>query len=415
MEGMSAFPSDRFAMPPTRVLVRALAGATAAALTVSLAPAATSAPAGAGDPTWSQKWSTDDGPLRLGKAEGGVRATSVPLDSDLLARRMPTGTFTMVAVTWQDADVEPEDIEAGDIEVRVRQDGRWQQPLELTPLEDGPDLSESLVDDTIGRQGAPRLGTELAWVGEAEGVQVDLGIDGDELPDGLQLELIDARPLASDRPMTQWRAPRDDGSAPRPDILTRKQWGANPDWRDGTLRINKTIKQVHVHHTATGNDYRRADVPGILRGIYRYHTKTLHWADIGYNFLIDRFGRTWMGRAGGKGGAAKPVQGAHTLGFNKNSTGVAVLGNFESKRPPARVITSIVALAAWKLDAYDRDPTGKIRVRSTGSDLYDDGEVVRLPVIDGHRDTNQTACPGRKLYKRLPEIRRLTKKRINAF
>ena len=52
-------------------------------------------------------------------------------------------------------------------------------------------------------------------------------------------------------------------------------------------------------------------------------------------------------------------------------------------------------------------------VTSSGSDLYADRERVRLPVIDGHRDTNQTACPGDRLYDELPDIRRRTQWRID--
>ena len=73
----------------------------------------------------------------------------------------------------------------------------------------------------------------------------------------------------------------------------------------------------------------------------------------------------------------------------------------------------MVRLAAWKLDRYGRDAKGRVVVRSTGSDKYADGRRVRLPVIDGHRDTNDTACPGKFLYARLPEIRRRTQWRIN--
>ncbi len=159
---------------------------------------------------------------------------------------------------------------------------------------------------------------------------------------------------------------------------------------------------MHIHHTATGNDYRRKDVPGILRGIYRYHTHTLRWSDIGYNFLVDRFGRAWVGRAGG---ASRPVQGAHTLGFNSTSTGISVIGNFEDKEPSRSVVTTLVHLAAWKLDRYHRKPDATVVVFSHGSDLFAKGERVRLPAIDGHRDTNATACPGELLYDLLPKIR----------
>ena len=146
-----------------------------------------------------------------------------------------------------------------------------------------------------------------------------------------------------------------------------------------------------MHHTVTANDYRRSDVAGLIRGMYRYHTASLGWSDLGYNFLVDRFGRSWVGRAGGP---ARRVRGAHTLGFNNTSTGISVIGNFEDAAPTTEVINAIVRLAAWKLDREGGVPSGTVRVRSQGSDRYPAGTTPRLPVIDGHRDTNQTACPG---------------------
>jgi uncharacterized protein with LGFP repeats len=200
--------------------------------------------------------------------------------------------------------------------------------------------------------------------------------------------------------------------APRPDLLRRSDWEANEKWRSSGPYYNDTIKQVHVHHTANSNDYGRDDVPGLLRGIYRYHTKSLGWSDIGYNFLVDRFGRIWIGRAGG---ARRPVRGAHTLGFNSTSTGVSVIGNFDTAKPSRRVIRAIAEVAAWKLDKYDRNPRGHTRVESEGSDKYAAGKHVKLPVIDGHRDTNDTACPGQHLYDALPRIRRRAKAIVDAY
>ena len=213
--------------------------------------------------------------------------------------------------------------------------------------------------------------------------------------DDVELVLIDpgADPAlaVAPRPSSASAAPKAaPKAAPRPDLRRRTNWGANERWRSTGPKYNRTIQQVHLHHTATANDYKRSEVRGILRSIYRYHTKTLRWSDIGYNFLVDRFGRIWEGRAGGPG---KPVRGAHTLGFNSTSTGVAVIGNFEEKEPRDEVVSALVRLAAWKLDPYDRNPRGRVSVFSHGSDRYPYGEKVRLRVIDGHRDTNDTACP----------------------
>nr|WP_246284259.1 N-acetylmuramoyl-L-alanine amidase [Nocardioides perillae] len=192
----------------------------------------------------------------------------------------------------------------------------------------------------------------------------------------------------------------------------RRAWGADESWRDGAPRYNTRLDQVHVHHTVNSNDYRRADVAPMIRGIYRYHTQSLGWSDIGYNFLVDRFGRAWEGRAGGWG---RKVRGAHTLGFNENSTGVAVIGNFEQVRVPRAARWTLAQLVAWKLDAAGHRPGGTGRVWSHGSDRYPRGSRPRLPRTAGHRDTNQTACPGRLLYADLGGIRRAAQRRADRW
>ena len=109
------------------------------------------------------------------------------------------------------------------------------------------------------------------------------------------------------------------------------------------------------------------------------------------------------------------MRGAHTLGFNATSAGIAVIGNFELVRPADEVLDAVAAVAAWKLHPFDRDPTGNVRVRSEGSDRYRRGRKVRLPTLDGHRDTNQTACPGDRLYDKLSRIRQWTEHRVDRF
>ena len=253
-------------------------------------------------------------------------------------------------------------------------------------------------------------GTDLAWVREANGIQVDVA---GALPPGLTLVLMHPVRTADPGPPGGTATPALYGagvfSKLRPHMYYRRDWGADESWRSGDPTYNHTIKQVHVHHTVNSNGYGKGDVPGLIRGIYRYHTHSLGWSDIGYNFLVDRFGRMWVGRAGGP---RRPVRGAHTLGFNSQSTGVSVIGNFDAVSPNRATLNAIASLAAWKLARYDRDPRGRIWVKSEGSDKFPAGEVVRLPVIDGHRDTNDTACPGGHLYQALPKIRRKAKRRI---
>ena len=189
---------------------------------------------------------------------------------------------------------------------------------------------------------------------------------------------------------------------PRPRIVTRRGWGADEKLRERTFVYTKKVKAAFVHHTASGNGYRCAQASSLIRGIYRYHVKSMGWRDIGYNFLVDKCGNIYEGRAGG---VAKPVLGAHTLGFNTNSMGIAVLGSYGSTKPPAAVVEAVARLTAWKLGLHGANPKGKTYLKSGGGNLYPKGKKVRLNVISGHRDGFATACPGQKLYGKLGSTR----------
>ncbi|MFE3035848.1 peptidoglycan recognition protein [Streptomyces canus] len=189
---------------------------------------------------------------------------------------------------------------------------------------------------------------------------------------------------------------------PRPRIVTRHGWGADEGLRVGKFVYTKKVKAAFVHHTASGNGYSCTQAASLIRGIYRYHVKSMGWRDIGYNFLVDKCGNIYEGRAGG---VAKPVLGAHTLGFNSNSMGIAVLGSYGSKKPPAAVTKALARLAAWKLGLHGANPKGKTYLKSGGGNLYPKGKKVRLNVISGHRDGFATECPGRQLYRKLGSTR----------
>jgi hypothetical protein len=329
-----------------------------------------------------------------------VQSLHVRMDDRYLTRvgperwesaQLPTSTHSMIGFIWAAGERDPQ------VDVRSRLGGTWGPWGRLPPLHDVPEPAS----------GAKTWGTDLAWIGRADGVQVR--VRGPR-PKGLTLVLLHPERRAADplaglgaSALGRRAAQNTPTTVARPALLSRRQWGADETLRDGEPAYIHTIKQVHVHHTVNSNTYAREDVPALLRGMYAYHTRTLGWSDIGYNFLVDRFGQCWVGRAGG---AARLVRGGHTLGFNGESTGISAIGNYDTRRPPSVMLDAIAAIAAWKLEPFERDPEGRVRVESEGSDNYESGLRVRLPVIDGHRDTNDTACPGQHLYEALPEVRR---------
>ncbi len=142
----------------------------------------------------------------------------------------------------------------------------------------------------------------------------------------------------------------------------------------------------------------------MVLGICRYHRNVNGWDDIGYNFLVDRFGRVIKGRAGGSG---KAVVGAHTQGFNSQSTGVAALGTHTSHRLSKAGRRGLVRVLRWKLEHHGAARSGKARLISAGGDgnRYPKGRAVDFKRVSGHRDANLTECPGDRLYHQLRRIR----------
>ncbi|MEU6226130.1 peptidoglycan recognition protein [Streptomyces sp. NPDC047042] len=343
--------------------------------------------------------------------------------------------FSLVGVVWDNPDTEL----YGRVEVRTREagGGRWSgwQDVETHNHEHAADPGSA--ERTSGRV---RGSTAPLWVGDSDGVEVRVRADGEgraldtraPLPAGLRLELVDpgTEPTATD-PESENANPESENAnsgsesgsenanlapeerrmkpyiGPRPKIILRRGWGADESLRERGFIYTKKVKAAFVHHTASGNNYWCSQVPSIIRGIYRYHVLSSGWRDIGYNFLVDRCGNIYEGRAGG---TAKPVMGAHTLGFNTDSMGIAVLGTFTGSKPSKSAVNAIARLTAWKLGLFGGNPNGKTYLKSGGGNLYQKGKNVRLNVISGHRDGFATECPGRLLYGQLGTARKAAAK-----
>ncbi|WP_324606181.1 peptidoglycan recognition protein [Streptomyces sp. NRRL B-24720] len=193
-------------------------------------------------------------------------------------------------------------------------------------------------------------------------------------------------------------------AAQRPTIVSRAQWRADETKRDAHAHYAGGVTAVFIHHTDTPNDYDCADVPLTLRNLYTGQTRDRDWGDLGYNFLVDRCGNVYEGRAGG---VDRPVVGSHTQGFNQGTAGIAAIGTFgRGTQVPAPMEHAIAALAAWKLGLRGVDPRSKVRLTSTNDkSRYPKGTSAEFDVISGHRDGNETDCPGDALFARLPAIR----------
>ena len=362
-------------------------------------------------------WGASDGgaePLGLAPLPDvhAEHADHEPLEPAVATVADDTGEFGLVGITT----AEPLD-EHARVLVRVREDGEWGQWNPLIVSEHGPD------PDSVEAQGA-RFGTEPLLTDTADGVQVRIDTPGGEPPIDPQITVLDNPQVAADAllprvatlPASTVAAAT--VSAPPPQIVTRSQWGANEAQRRGAPQYSPTIKAAFLHHTVTTNDYTPEQAAQQVRNLYGWFTKGLRYSDMAYNFIVDRYGRLYEGRAGGMDRA---VIGGHTAGFNNETFAVSALGNFQKASLPAEqqaaVNESVAQLVAWKLAMSHRDPNGTATLVSdsaAGTSRYQPGQAASAPVVGGHRDIGSTACPGRHLEPQLPQIRSLAAAKLGV-
>lgn len=337
------------------------------------------------------------------------------LEPAIATRAEQVDTFSLVGVTT-DEPLEP----GSRVLVRVREGDVWTPWQPLTISDHGPD------PDSREAQGI-RYGTDPLLTQDADGIQVRIDTPGGQEPVGTEVVLVD-NPVTDD----DARLPDPpDGStiapvsvakastvAAMPPIISRAEWGADESLRRGSATYSPTIKAAFVHHTATKNNYSPEEAAKQVRNLYNYFTKGRKYSDMAYNFLVDRFGRLYEGRAGGMDRA---VVGGHTAGFNDQTFAVSAIGNFQKANPPAdqmaAIVDSIASLTAWKLAMNHRDPNGTISLVSdsgAGTSKYQAGQTATALVLGGHGDIGATSCPGKHLEDQIPAIRAATTAKMGA-
>ena len=244
------------------------------------------------------------------------------------------------------------------------------------------------VDPDDRLQDGWRLGG-LAWTGAATAVRIRTAG-----------RVVRVRAYYVDSPVETVPARRLQ-AAGSPLVISRFSWQADESIRRAPPRYSDAVRYAVVHHTAGSNNYTRDESAAIVRGIEVYHVQGNGWNDIGYNFLVDKYGQVFEGRYGG---IDKAVIGAHAQGFNTGSVGVAVLGSYGGTRISAAAKASLEQVLAWKLDVAHVDPLSTLTWKSGGNPRFANGVPVFLRAISGHRDTGFTDCPGGALYAQLPQI-----------
>jgi len=346
-------------MPLTRRRLFALGGGAALAHVLPAGLATAAAPRRARLESFSMPV---PGPAAEAAAAGARRTTGV-----LRAPRR----FDLIGVSWDGG---------GHLhgEVRVRARGAAWSPW--VPL---------------GDHGVPGV-SDPVWAGGADELQLRLAAGARDV----RVRFVNSRGVAEVEPVAH-------AAANQPTVITRAQWDPNNECPPrGAPEYGQVLGAV-VHHTVSANEYSPQDSAAIVLAICKYHRNSNGWADIGYNFLVDKFGQIFEGRAGG---IDQAVIGAQAQGYNGQTTGISNIGTFSSVPQSDVSVRAMSQLIAWKLGLHGAPTQGPVTLTSAGgsTNRYPSGSPVTVDRICGHRDLDNTDCPGGALYGQLDELRRRT-------
>lgn len=156
-----------------------------------------------------------------------------------------------------------------------------------------------------------------------------------------------------------------------PIIIARSEWGAEPP--DPRLQHEieagpEVFNTVVVHHTALPS----YEGP---RQIQYLHMHQRNFLDIGYHFVLDRWGRIYEARS-------LAVHGAHVKAYNTGTLGIALAGNYETNPPTPAQLDRL----RWLIHRLKQQHP--------------------LTHLAGHRDfrPGQTLCPGKYVETLLPQL-----------
>src|SRR4051812_3527908 len=311
--------------------------------------------------------------------DASITMREVPLHGERTLAAAPPARFDMVGLHWRGP---------GTVDFRTRSLTRgwtgWQRAA--PEAEDLPN-----VETAEGRAAHGwRLGNPY-WVGSSD--RIAYRLHG-------RVTRLRAYFVASSEERIPLRRISMTGSPP---LISRAAWSANESIRRAAPSYARTVQLAIVHHTAGSSSYTAAQSAAIVRGIEVYHVKGNGWNDIGYNFLVDKYGQVFEGRYGG---VDKNVIGAHAEGFNTGSVGVALIGTYQTTAPTAAEKAALVNLLAWRLDLSHVDPLSTITYASGGNARFPAGTPVFLRAVSGHKDTGFTTCPGAVVYAQLGALAR---------
>ncbi len=181
-----------------------------------------------------------------------------------------------------------------------------------------------------------------------------------------------------------------------PTIAGTDTWGARPPAKPLNI-IDGAPDKVIVHHTGTDNvtDFSLAQAFALARSMQTWGMDDQGWDDTGQHFTISRGGHITEGRHSSLStleAGTRHVESAHCKAQNRVAIGIENEGTYSTVDPLGTQYATLVDLITYICRQYG----------------------LRAYQIYGHRDFNNTLCPGDRLYALIPQLRKDVAARIGG-
>lgn len=172
-----------------------------------------------------------------------------------------------------------------------------------------------------------------------------------------------------------------------PKIVNREEWGARMALGHTLLGVTPTPYVVVHHGGIPCYCNTQESCSAVVRNYQNLHIDGRGWADIGYNFVIGEDGNAYEGRGWN-------FTGAHAPGYNNQSIGICVIGDFSDFLPDKAALKTLNGLIDYGVSL---------------------GKISKDYRVIGHRQARDTLCPGEELYKYVQTNPRWTSKPTPSY
>lgn len=181
--------------------------------------------------------------------------------------------------------------------------------------------------------------------------------------------------------------------------IDEKIYSYNGDTQAWPLQYMDTVDALVIHHT----DSEYTDSQTGIQDIYKYHSLSRQWGDIGYNYIIWYDWKIYEGRKWWD-----YVSAAHSKWNNYSTMWIALMWNYSNKWLSSEQYAALKQLVSYLSYHYGIDLNARYYYNMDCAGTACQSfplETTMYTRLVWHRDTGHTSCPWDQLYAQIQQLR----------